>query len=135
MERRQGVQKERHDRKAKARTIGIGDVVFVRNYRSGSKWLQGKVVNQVGESTQMYLVQLNTGQKRRYRLDQMRIGVDVAPSDSEDMEPNEEDWFLSAVNPSSRGDSPVVGPSVDNQSAVRTYPSRARGPPDWYVPL
>ena len=48
---RQSKQKFRHDLHSRARWFTIGDSVMARNFRSGSAWIPGKIVQQLGPLT------------------------------------------------------------------------------------
>ena len=44
----QASQKDRYDSRSASRRFEIDQTVWVRNYREGPSWVQGKVVDQVG---------------------------------------------------------------------------------------
>ena len=50
---KQKAQRAGYDRKVVQRTYQEGDVVYVRNYQSGDKWLRGKIAN-VFRNTDLY---------------------------------------------------------------------------------
>ena len=83
-------QKLSHDSRARYRNFVIGDLVFVKNYRSGDTWLPGKVVKILGST--MYAVLLNDGSCVRKHTDQMRARVETSGGTTEmncDQEPLE----------------------------------------------
>ncbi len=43
VDRKQEKQKQQHDRTARERKVEVGDLVYIRNYNQGSRWLQGKI--------------------------------------------------------------------------------------------
>ena len=62
-----GLVKHKNDtntKQADLKKINEGDRVWVRNYRSGQKWDQGKVIEKIGQT--MYKVKVNKGTWRRH---------------------------------------------------------------------
>ena len=73
----QAMQKSYHDKKSQNRTIAVGQLVMVRNYRKiGSKWVEGTIVKKSGEKT--FLVKIADGQVWKRHLDQVFVkeGID-----------------------------------------------------------
>ena len=63
-------QKLQHDLKAKPRLVSIGDLVFVKKFSAGRRWLPGKIVYRTGPVS--FRVKLDDGRLRRYHQDQLR---------------------------------------------------------------
>ena len=73
----QAMQKSYHDKKSQNRTIAVGQLVMVRNYRKiGSKWVEGTIVKKSGEKN--FLVKIADGQVWKRHLDQVFVkeGID-----------------------------------------------------------
>jgi len=70
VEEAQSKQKSYHDRSAKERDFGVGDMVYARNFGSGSQWLHGTVVEVTGPLS--YKVKLPDGRVLRRHVDQVR---------------------------------------------------------------
>ena len=145
----QASQKDRYDGRSASRRFEIDQTVWVRNYREGPRWVQGKVVDQVGPLS--YHIQLPSGDLWRCHVDQLRAGrprePDTADAGSVPEEPNEEvyspsldptesvavdrDSSTPAGSPSE--DTPIDTSSGSRQPSTPTsarYPSRIRRPPD-----
>ena len=74
-------QKRNHDMHCRPRSFAPGEIVYVKNYGSGPRWLPGKVV--VGtEGSIMYQIQLSDGRTVRRHADQLRSRVDDGESHS-----------------------------------------------------
>ena len=44
----QGRQIAVHDKRVKARSFSLGDIVYVQNYGQGPKWIHGTIVDRAG---------------------------------------------------------------------------------------
>ena len=77
VECQQAKQVQRHDERARGRTIKAGDKVFVQNYHQGELWLPGVVQDQAGPVS--FRVRMNNGQLLRCHLDQVRTRTVDAP--------------------------------------------------------
>ena len=116
VENKQLQQKAKHDATAKSRVFQVGDLVFVKNYGSGQRWLSGRIVTCTGPVS--FRVQLDDGRVRRCHQDQLRsrwlpdeVQREETPSAEE-----EEDTMSTA----------------SQQPIVRSYPRRDRNRPDWF---
>ena len=131
VERKQKEQKQRHSRIAKERKFEIGDLVYIRNYNQGGKWLQRKIVDNIGKS--MFRVCVKDGIFRRCHADQIRHWIDITNDVSEEIERDADDSLLypSIENPT---DQPTVSSISFSPSPSRSYPTRSQAPPDRYTP-
>ena len=77
-------QKAGHDARAHTRTLVIGERVLVRNFRDGSKWLTGVVVEVLGPLT--YLIRLDSGPEVQRHIDHIRSHVAAETVAQESME-------------------------------------------------
>ena len=71
------MQKSHHDKKSQSRTIAVGQLVMVRNYRKiGSKWVEGTIIKKSGEKT--FVVKIADGQVWKRHIDQvfLKEGID-----------------------------------------------------------
>ena len=62
-------QKESHDRHSRFREFKEEDTVFVINYRTGPKWIEGTVCKRLGPVS--YIVKLKNGVELRRHIDQL----------------------------------------------------------------
>ena len=67
----QAVQKKSHDEHSREQTFFIGQRVMARNYRAGSVWMPGTVVERNGPLS--YLIKVNGGQLWKCHIDQLRV--------------------------------------------------------------
>ena len=81
---KQSQQKASADRRARPRELAEGDRVMVRDYRFGTNWIPGVVVEVLGPVT--YIVETDIGQRWKRHIDQIKrwIPRNVANSTSED---------------------------------------------------
>lgn len=70
MQKRQLRVKERHDKHAKLRTFERGDLVYVRNFGPGERWISAIVQDSTGPVS--YTAKLGNGQIMRRHVDQVR---------------------------------------------------------------
>ncbi|XP_060786568.1 LOW QUALITY PROTEIN: uncharacterized protein K02A2.6-like [Neoarius graeffei] len=63
-------QKEHHDTRSKGRSFNSGDVVYIRNYSHGPKWIPAVVDENTGPVS--YTVQTGDGRVMRRHVDQIR---------------------------------------------------------------
>ena len=120
VERRQDNQKKSHDVHSATREFAIGDSVFIKDFRPGSKhWLPGKIVELLGPVSAR--VKLLNGEFHRRHFDHLRKcqvpEQDYSPVTSVDC--NTEDWTSSV---------PIPIP-VDSQSVDLGGTSTLTGPP------
>ena len=144
-------QKKQHDRKAKERSLDIGDDVFVRNYHGGDRWIPGVIQKKTGPVS--LLVRLSDGRERRCHLDQVRkrsVAVEIPPVVVEpeivipSVIPSSLPVNPSVATPSPANDSVVDGspspaavdpePPPEPETRVKTYPKRDRKPVERFEP-
>ena len=63
-------QKESHDRHSRFREFKEEDTVFIRNYRTGPKWIEGTVCKRLGPVS--YILKLKNGVELRRHIVQLR---------------------------------------------------------------
>lgn len=162
VEEKQRQQKAQHDRRAKERSFGVGDAVFVKNFGSGRRWFPGQIVEVSGPVS--FHVLLEDGRRKRCHQDHLRFReVDhglaesqtevsfpvSSPSSSEDTvpprtpepRPPESDSPGNSGSPSpARVHSPAISdwnaqdrPSTSD-SISRRYPRRSRRQREWFEP-
>ena len=68
---RQEQQQQRHNQHCQHRELSLEQLVWVRNWRAGARWLKAKVQKQLGPLT--YLVQLENGECWRRHIDHLRV--------------------------------------------------------------
>ena len=122
VERKQEEQKQRHSRTAKERKLEIGDLVYIRNYNQGGKWLQRKIVDSIGKS--MFHVCVKDGLLHRCHADQIRHRIDTTNDVSEKIERDADDLLLypSIENPTNQ---PTVSSIPFPPSPSRSYRTRS----------
>ena len=151
---RQEQQQQRHNQHCQHRELSLEQLVWVRNWRVGARWLKAKVQKQLGPLT--YLVQLENGECWRRHIDHLRVRyqsllseqslleegpavMDESNSETENMGAQNEDPGEPEPAPTSPGnDEPAAshdGDCGDNSfhsdtSLPRRYPSRVRQAPD-----
>ena len=113
-----GLVKHKDGKQAELKEFNKGDRVWVRNYRSGQKWVQGKVIEKIGQT--MYQVKVNKGTWRRHahqpRLDKSQFKDFDIPNTSETNGPT-------TAEPAEHSTS---------SEAIRRYPLRERKQTDRY---
>ncbi|XP_064387325.1 uncharacterized protein K02A2.6-like [Halichondria panicea] len=70
VERQQAKQVKQHDNRARERSFEPGDLVYVRNYQSGNRWLPGVIQEKTGPVS--FRAKMQNGQVRRCHVDQVR---------------------------------------------------------------
>lgn len=128
-------QKLSHDSRVRYRNFVLGDLVYVKNYRSGDTWLPGKIVKTLGST--MYAVLLNDGRCVRKHTDQMRARVETSGTtemncDSDPLEmriprTNEEDSHRDLDTSETE---PDVGQSPSTPDTERSDSGRPLSTPD-----
>ena len=78
VEKQQHHQKEVHDNHARSRSFKVDKLVFARNFRPGSPWLSGQVVNILGLVS--FEVKLTEGQIVRHHQDHLRKRTEMTES-------------------------------------------------------
>ena len=71
VEERQWQHKRNHDTRSKLHSLKLGDVVLVKNFGSGSRWLPGKITQVSGPVS--FRVLLEDGGQRKCHLDYLRL--------------------------------------------------------------
>ena len=118
VERRQDNQKKWHDIHSPTHVFAIGDSVFIKDFRPGSKrWLPGKIVELLGPVSARG--KLSNGEFHRHHFDHIRICQvpDQAHSPVMSVDSNTEDWTSSVPIP------------VDSQSVDSSGTSTLTCPP------
>lgn len=152
VERQQAKQVKQHDNRARERSFESGDLVYVRNYQSGKRWLPGVIQDKTGPVS--FRAKMQDGRVRRCHVDQVRNRTVDEPAEPEevpisnaispdDLYAPQADSTPVIMNDSSSPEvgveSPVdVVPSQDVVSkpatAIKVYPKRNRKPVDRYEP-
>ncbi len=70
VEKKQQEQKQKHDATARDRSFQTGDLIWMKNYGTGDKWLPGVVESVIGPVN--FNVKLEDGRMRRCHTDQLR---------------------------------------------------------------
>ena len=70
VEQKQEQQKAYHDKKAKVRVFAVGDMVFVKNFSAGRRWLMAVIVQKTGPVS--FVVELADGRKKRCHQNHLR---------------------------------------------------------------
>ena len=162
VEKRQWEQKLTHDTHARYRSFKNGDLVFVRNFREGERWIPGKIVQCLGDVS--YSVQLDNGHVSKRHQDHLRhryvelrdslvtseiadtfessIPCSTSPPQAEMPATGNNTETLPEEVTESRDSSTVSTnghPNNDSppgiNSSSRSYPQRNRKPPNRYEPL
>jgi transposase InsO family protein len=109
--------KRNFDRKTRKRSFEIGQNVFARNYREGSKWMPARIIAQ--QSSALFLVRTERGIWKRH-LDQLKADETGKEENSDSEESDDEMDEIEAIEP------------VDeHQNAVPLQPEE----PEVFVPL
>ena len=152
VERQQAKQVKQHDNRARERSFEPGDLVYVRNYQSGNRWLPGVIQEKTGPVS--FRAKMQNGQVRRCHVDQVRNRTVEEPTEPEEVPipnailPDELTTPYAPQADSTPGNSspsPEVGvePPVDVPSqgvvskpatAIKVYPKRNRKTVDRYEP-
>lgn len=124
--KKQNEQKKAHDKRQPERSFKVNDLVIVRNFQHGNKWLQGKISKVLGPRS--YLVALDNGKNVRRHVDHIRIRiVSEDPQFSESILPPEERLI------ESRDTDVSESPPEPEQSTVSLRRSdRPKQPPNRY---
>jgi len=138
VESKQLQQKQDHDSKARSREFIVGDLVSVRNFGQGDKWLPGVVIERTGPVSSC--VAMDNGVVRRCHQDQLRSRLAASTSGPVGSATTEESPLPSSDLTVDVGDSEVPGPTPRTSTtqtstpSVRVYPSRVRNPPERFEP-
>ena len=76
----QSLQKLAHDRRSRPREWRLGDRILARNFRAGSEWIPGTIVEVLGSVT--YLVEVDAGHQWKRHADQIKDWLALAPPSS-----------------------------------------------------
>ena len=133
VQKEQEHQKISHDRRS-VKAFDVGDLVYARNYGSGSKWLPAMVTEVTGPVSYKVEILENQAMWRRHK-DQLRkchcnpdTQVSVAP------ESDHVDFPSPLTNqPPDDSTSQETATATSNGSQLRHYPRRFRKPPDRYM--
>ena len=145
VEEKQLKQKRQHDARAKDQTFELGNLVFLKNFGRGRRWLRGKITKITGPVS--YHVLLDDGRQRRCHQDQLRLGViEFNPLSESDEEATSMDLSIPFSSSEEAPTSPEVAEvdphspeeMSDSSEAQGTgdqahhYPQRSRVPPERY---
>lgn len=121
-------QKQGHDAHAQVRLFKVGDLVYAKNYGSGSLWLPGKITGVQGSV--MYTVSLDDGRIVTKHADQLRSRTSSSTNVS--LVPEEDDVGLASPNnaettpPVARETMGATTPEAGEASAVELSASPSR---------
>ena len=115
-----------------------GQIVWVRNFRDGEKWLKGVVVEVSGPLS--YKVRVFDGRLWRRHVDHLR-DCNVPPSETKECDSDQDSFLLDHPNqsePQHNMETPLPTETENNTPQVasqesehtRRYPSRNRHPPN-----
>ena len=127
---RQAQQVRNHDSHAKLRELSVGQEVMARNFRPGSKWVPGTIVERNGPLS--YLVKVRSGDHWRRHIDHLRERGSTVSAEAPPPGPDDSDWDGFADLPSADPEPHSIDSSGDNDSPQPRYPIRVRHPPDRY---
>ena len=135
VEEKQRQQQADHDKHCRMRSFSEGEKVFVKNNRSGEKWLSGHILKSSGPVS--FKVQLQNRKMIRCHQDQLRSRFTENPQ-QKDISLFEDDDVN--IIPSSPNSAPVVLEPPSTESApqpatggANRYPSRIRRPPERFA--
>ena len=147
-------QKKSHDLRARERSFQSNDLVYVKNFGTGLRWIPGRVIEVAGPAS--YVIQLDDGKQRHRHQD--HVCIRTAPVDnSEDMSQVMPEDSLQPVGPAVQGSTGTASTPVAPVSETETidtrnnielstpalsstndpahrYPRRLRKPPEHYEP-
>ena len=130
-------QKAQHDSHCRKRQFFLGQKVWVRNMREGSRWVSGIIAGIQGPVS--YLVQVASGDVWRRHVDHIRGGRLCPPTASDGIEENNVPDLDDSLalpgdfsSPSSVSSSQDSSPAQQLDSPHRRYPLRVRRPPIRY---
>lgn len=136
---KQSQQKESHDQHARERDFALGQIVMVRNYRSGPAWVKGTISEQRGPLT--FMVTVNDGQLWKRHVDQIKHFQQKTSTEFDTPE-NADSMFSDApANPPAYSSEEPAPLDLNNPAGTQTsqlpsettrYPKRNRHPPDMY---
>ena len=117
MHQKQQQTKSTHDKHARAREFSVNDLVYLRNYSTGAKWLPGKITETLGAA--MFGVQLTDGRTVRRHADQLRSRpsgpiTQTTSSDSEE----DYDFDVSTQESTQENSEPSLSESVADTSST-----------------
>ena len=126
---RQDTQKKQRNRHAKLRSLAVGSLVMVRDFRHNSKWVPGTIVMKLGPVT--YHVDLGGGNIVKRHIDQLTQRLESLPVTLNETteNPTIKDNFQYPETVEQPRQEPVVEAQRDR------YPQRVRRPPDRLIPI
>ena len=127
--RQQAQQQQYHDSHCRPRTFAVGDKVLAKNFRPGSKWVPGTVVDCL--SPMSYQVKVHNGMIWRRHVDHLQHIVQSEEDRSSDTSTDDYTMLPDvSTEPSEGTASQSQSTSIENNS--RHYPQRIRRPPQRY---
>jgi len=134
---KQAAQKEPHDNRAKTREFCVGQEVMARNFRPGTKYLPGVVVQKLGPLS--YLVEMKDSVVWRRHVDHLKPllensspGTRSASQAQPDIVVEDDVYLPFAGNPAAAQPNQPPDPQQQQQQQQRQYPKRVRNRPTWY---
>ena len=127
---KQNSQKQTHDYHAQERSFKVDDPVLAMNYRQGSPWLPGVIINK--RSSTSFLVQLADDSVIRSHPDQLRHRSPNLPDVSETCVDSADDMLTWPDISTSEESAPHS--SVSSERTVPRHSNRTRRPPNRYLP-
>ncbi len=124
VEAHQAAQKVNHDQHSKLRSLDLGSLVMVKDFRHSKQWIPGTIVKKLGPLT--YHVDVGNGQILKRHVDHLTLRQE---SSVEDITITASDSTIQDNFHYPESDSPVPTPPVENPQGPR-YPQRERRPPD-----
>ena len=141
----QAQQVQSHDSRARAREFTVGQSVMARNFRPGSKWVPGVIVERQGPLS--YLVKVQSGDHWKRHVDHLRERNAASETQSSDQPLPESDLDVVVhlpptppvvPQPSVVVDAPPAAPPLlsgdGTQPPPPRYPMRIRQPPQRFTP-
>ena len=128
---KQSYQKQTHDYHAQERSSEVDDLVLAKNYRQGSPWLPGAIINK--RSATSFLVQMSDNSVIHCHPDQLRHrSNDWTPvSESSQMDSDDEMLPWPDIPTSQESVSHLTN---SNSRTVLRRSNRTRRPPDRFLP-
>ena len=120
VEESQERQKYSFDKHTRDRIFNLGDLVYVKNFHEGEKWLAGKMTRLIGNVMfEVFIEQLQKKVRRhRNQIKNRTVNTDV-------------DWNITSPSSTSSLESDTTVPSVEHPRHDHSrYPQRIRKPPD-----
>ena len=149
VEKKQSLQKAKHDATAKARKFHVGDSVYLKDFTGSRRWLAGKIVKETGPVS--FHIQLQDGQQKRCHQDQLRIRVtemdvteiadysdsvgDGVPEETSETTTTSDSSADRVMPPAANVTSEERASNLpETSTSTNHYPQRNRKPREWFEP-